>query len=375
MPVEEKEREPAEVVISLGIERTEMVDFYPALTELVVDSSRNAPAVATLTLKSRRDEHGHWSIQDEELLVPWQQILIEAKFGHYREEVMRGFVRQVTADYPKNAGETTVVVECVDESLAMDREQVRREWGADSPVDDGVILSEIAGKYDLALAADGGEGGKALTLLQNGTDNRFLRERAEANGYEFMVSGGEIYFGPMRLSGDPLHTIFVYSGPTTSCRQIGIEEDGHKPDMVGFEFAAPDNPAVIKEIVAPDLPLLGTTSAASASSGLADFVWMMNREAGATLEELRARALEKANENAMKIRATGELDGTLYGHVLLAGRTVQVDGMGERNSGVYYVDQVTHNFSQDGYHQAFVLLRNAYGNNITHADETLSALM
>ncbi len=375
MSLEEKQREPAEVTIRLGPEREEMLGFYAALNEVVVELSRNAPSVATLVLESRRDEQGKWSIQDEELLVPWQSILIEAKFGHYSEEVMRGYIRQITVDYPDNAGDTSVIVECIDDSLMMDREQVRRDWGADSPVDDSVILQELAGKYSLSVSSESGNGQNALVLLQNSTDNRFLRMRAEANGFEFIVSQGEIYFGPMRLDGDPQETIFVYSGESTSCNTITIEDNGHKPDKVGFDFIDPEQAGLIQEIIESDLSLLGETSASSTTSGLNDFVWMMDREAGVSQEELRARAQMKANENAMKIKARGELDGTLYGHVLLVAKTVQVDGTGQRYGGVYYVDQVTHTFRQEGYRQQFVLLRNAYGNNLSHSEEALTALL
>ena len=66
----------------------------------------------------------------------------------------------------------------------------------------------------------------------------------------------------------------------------------------------------------------------------------------------------------MKITATGELDGTLYGHVLRVGEPVGVDGVGQRYGGIYYVDTVNHRFDIDGYRQTFTLLRNAYGDNL-----------
>jgi hypothetical protein len=43
---------------------------------------------------------------------------------------------------------------------------------------------------------------------------------------------------------------------------------------------------------------------------------------------------------------------------------VPVDGLGERFSGTYYVDSVTHNFNTQGYRQRFKLLRNAFGDNL-----------
>jgi hypothetical protein len=89
----------------------------------------------------------------------------------------------------------------------------------------------------------------------------------------------------------------------------------------------------------------------------------MPRPAGSSLEEAKARAQAKANENAWKIMADGELDGSLYGHVLLTHKPVGVYGVGDTYGGLYYVDKVTHIFAQSGYRQSFRLLRNATGQN------------
>ena len=51
-------------------------------------------------------------------------------------------------------------------------------------------------------------------------------------------------------------------------------------------------------------------------------------------------------------------------HVLRVGLPVPVDGLGNRLSGIYYVDKVSHRFSFEGYKQQFTLLRNAYGDNL-----------
>ncbi|WDP91218.1 MAG: hypothetical protein HUN04_16555 [Desulfobacter sp.] len=368
-------RDPAAVKIYLGDDRAETTGLYPALTEVVVETGRLTPSVATLTLASSRDEQGSWPVQDQGLLAPWQPILIRARFGSYEEEVMRGLIRSISADYPENAGESRVTVQCIDESLKMDREQVRREWGADSPTGDMAILNDIASRHDLSVSPESSPGQTGLTLLQNTTDNRFLRERAAANGFEFFITQGEIYFGPMRLDGEPQATIFVYAGPDTCCRRMMLSDNGHLPDGVGLEFPDPDRAAVVSETVMPDLPLLGDTPAQSTNAGLAPFIWKMDREAGTSLEELRARARGKANENAMKIEGQGELDGSRYGHVLVPGRTVQVDGLGERYGGAYYVDRVTHHFSPGGYSQEFVLLKNAYGSTLVHTQSPLGALI
>src|SRR5690606_33826380 len=129
------------------------------------------------------------------------------------------------------------------------------------------------------------------------------------------------------------------------------------------------------ETLAPDLPLLGEEPARSSEAGLGDFVWRMHRLAGMSSEELRARARRKANDLAMKIKADGELDGSLYGNVLRVAEPVGVDGVGERYGGVYYVDSVRHLFNTEGYRQTFTLLRNAYGDNLESAPGLLSAVL
>jgi len=65
-----------------------------------------------------------------------------------------------------------------------------------------------------------------------------------------------------------------------------------------------------------------------------------------------------------RVQAEGELDGTVYGHVLQCGLPVGVDGIGEWLAGIYYVDSVSHSFTQQGYRQSFKLLRNAFGDNL-----------
>jgi hypothetical protein len=115
-------------------------------------------------------------------------------------------------------------------------------------------------------------------------------------------------------------------------------------------------------LLGPDIAVLGQTPVSQEGAGLGTpSVWRVSKEGDETEEELRARAQALVNENSFRIRATGELDGSLYGHVLKAGRVVSIDGTGARYGGLYYVDKVVHTFMPDGYRQQFELIRNAVG--------------
>ncbi|MDJ0854798.1 MAG: hypothetical protein QNI88_06275 [Desulfobacterales bacterium] len=370
-----KFREPAECLIRVGGAGEEISDLYPVLLEVRVDTRRDQPAVATLKFETRRDEQGQWLVQDSGLLAPWEPIVVEAAFGTRVEEVMRGFVREIDASYPEDAGTTTVTVECQDDSLQLDRAHVREVWGGDAPTTDQDILTQILESYGLSLDPESGAGQTGLVINQDETDIAFLRRRAEANGYDLLFREGSVYFGPMRLDAAAQAAIMVYAGQATNCLRFEVVDDGHQADQVTFDRAETEGEGTVSETVSPDLPLLGNDPATEQGSGLPAFAWRMSREGEMEEAEWQARAQRRANELSLRVKAEGELDGSLYGHVLRVGEPVGVDGVGERYGGVYFVDTVHHVFDTEGYRQSFTLLRNAYGDNLESSGGVLSGVL
>lgn len=371
----EKERAPAECVIS--VDGAEIADLYPFLLEVAVETSRAEAATASLTFETRRDELGKWTVQDAGVLVPWARIVISAAFGSRVEEIMRGYIREVNLETPQDAGAAQVKVECQDDSIRLDREHRRVTWGtADLPSSDSQLLSEILVTYGLAADPENAAGQDRLVgVAQDDTDIKFLKARAEFNGYELIFRDGRVYFGPMRLQADPQDTLLVYAGDATNCLSLSVRADGHQADAVAYDAPAESGDATTPQTVHPDLPLLGTTHADSSGAGLEDFVWKLSAEAGADAQRLQALAQMKANDlDIHRLQGEGELDGTLYGHVLQAGLPVPVDGLGDWMSGIYYVDSVSHSFTPGGYKQRFRLLRNAYGDNLDSVSGIAGAL-
>jgi len=372
----DRRREPAECIVRLGTGGEEIADLYPFLTEVTVECARTEASVATLTFESRREEDGRWIVQDDERITTWQPVVIEAVFGRTTEEVMRGYIREIRADYPQDPGRATVTVACQDESLKLDREHVRRVWGGDAPTTDQTIVTEIVSmRHGLQPHPNNAAGQSALVLHQDAPDIRFLRDRAEANGYELIFSRGQVYFGPMRVDAEPQAVILVYAGRDTHCLSFSVNSDAHQPDRVTVDVPDATGSGTTTVTVEPDVERMGPEAADSDSAGLGDFVWRLPQAGGSTVEELTARAQQRVNEAAMKIRANGEMDGALYGHVLRVGEPVPVDGIGQKYAGLYYVDAVTHRFDVNGYRQTFTLLRNAYGDNVGSRGNVLSGIL
>ena len=370
-----KFREPAECIIKVGAPGKEITDLYQFLVEVTVDATRKGPSVATLNFETRRDEQGQWQVQDSGVFAPWEPIVIEAAFGSTTEELMRGFIRQIKAGYPEDAGETTVTVECQDDSLQLDRGHVREVWGGDAPTTDQVIVTTILANHGLTPDPANGPGQSNLTVNQDGNDIEFLRRRAEANGYDLLFRKGMVYFGPMQLDAEPQEAIMIYAGEATNCLHFDVNDDGHQADQLSFDRAETCGEGTVSETVKPDLPLLGNEPATGQGAGLPEFTWRMRQQDGLSEDEWMARAQRRADDLSLRVKAQGELDGSLYGHVLRVGEPVGVDGSGNRYGGIYFVDTVKHVFNFDGYRQSFTLLRNAYGDNLGGAGGLLSGVL
>ena len=358
-------RDPADCVVRIGTPPQEISDLYPFLAEVTAECSRTMAWAARLTFRSTRDERGSWRVQDDPRIAPWQPVQIAARFGRMDEDVLTGYVREVRAEYPNDAGRAGVTVECQDVSLKLDREHVRKTWGDSTPTTDTAIVTELLTKHGLVPVQPPAGGRKGVRVNQDATDARFLRERAEASGLELQFPEGRVYFGPMRLTARAQATIVVYGGPATNCLSFSAKVDGHQPEKVAFDLADAGTGGSREVVVGPSLAPLGPRDPMSAGTGLKPFVWRMTREGSADEDELKAKAQRKADELSLRIRAEGELDGALYGHVLRAGEPVGVDGVGDELSGTWYVDTVAHRFSPDGYRQRFTLLRNRLGDNLT----------
>ena len=363
-------RAPGECIIS--IDDSEIADLYPFLIEVSVDTSREAATEAVLKLETRRDVDGSWIVQDDDRIRPWKRLKIEAAFGEEIEEVMRGYIREIQVQFPEDSGGAVVTITVQDESLLLDREHKRRPWGADAPTTDALIATQIIGDANLIPEAPPGAGQSDLTANQDATDAAFLKERADVNGYELLYRDGMIYFGPRRLEGEPQATIMVYAGPATNCITFDVQDDGHKPDRVTFDIAADEGDQAESRTLESDLPLLGTEPATSVEALDDGFVWRISREGQSDAAQAETLAQEQANANALKVKATGALDGARYGHVLKVGLPTGVDGVGSRHAGVWYVDKVKHLFDLSGYRQDFELLRNAYGDNLAATPSALA---
>ncbi|MES2442391.1 MAG: hypothetical protein V4574_06140 [Pseudomonadota bacterium] len=358
-------REPASCQILAGPVPLPIGGLSNMVKSVEIVASRSEAATGTIVLEDRRLDEGRWAVADSGVFRRWTAVQVAALFGLRRESVFSGVVKAIEPKFASGGADTSIEIKLQDVSLLLDRTHVQRAWGDPAPQTDGMIVRELIGGAGILADEPIGEGQSGRVLQQNATAIRFIQDRARANGYElYTTREGRLYFGPMRLTGEPQAPILVLAGPDTSCISLEISDDAMRPDAVTYETAPASGTRADTATVQPDLPALGTSPASSERPDRGgDYTWRLQREGDESAETARTRAQGAADANAFKLKATGELDGAVYGHVLEVGRTVRLDGVGPRYGGRWYVDKVTHAFSGEGYRQRFELIRNATGDD------------
>lgn len=352
-------RDTAECIVKIG--GSEFSEFYQNLQTTIVTLKRRDSSEASLTFSMIRDTDGRWPVSEDSRIRTWAQIEIIVVFGDSEEPFFSGYIREINTDIPEAGNVASVTLSCQDIFAAMDRNCKKVTW--DEGRESLDIIREVIMPYGLTLETDLMSTPIANTH-QDKTDYRFLRELAEENKYELYLrdspgGGRKMYYGPPRASAAPaLPKLMVRAGKDTNCFTFSASYDGYQPDSIRTSTAPLTGKEIEQSSKVSELELFGNQSTDSSASGLDDFEWCLPTGNGNNQETADASSQGKAEESAFKLKATGKLDGTVYGSLLLPGVVVEVGGTGE-NNGKWYVNTTTHTFDASGYFIDFELIRNA----------------
>lgn len=224
---------------------------------------------------------------------------------------------------------------------------------------DSDIASRLAS--EAGLKPDVQDSGVTLpyVLQHNQTDLEFLAQRARRIGYEIMVQDRTLRFGPRRTDEAPVLTLH---------REVGLLEFlprlstlGQVSELEVRGWSAQDKAEVIGRASLSDAPrAMGgwRTGPASVQQAFEPPVSARVVEPVHGQEEADQLARRGLAEMALgHIRAEGLSIGEPR---LRAGTVVQIEGLGERFSGPYYLTSVEHRFGRNkGYRTAFSARRNS----------------
>lgn len=303
---------------------------------------------------------------DDPLFQEGNPITVDFGYADRTLPVFSGEITGLEPDFPEG-GVPTLVVRGYDRRHRLMRACKTLSYTECKESD---IASRIAAGAGLRPEVKDSEVTLAYVLQHNQTDLEFLQARARRIGFEVWVQDKSLFFRPRDFSARPSLTLrrevdlLSFSARLSTLGQVTeLEVRGWDPtdkrELVGRARIG-DEPRAM-----PGGSAVGSAPAPAPDSGPQHTRRAFEQVASARVEapvqsqqEADAMARRGFAEMALRfIRAEGVSIGQPQ---LRAGAVVQIDGLGERFSGHYYLTSTEHAFGRrGGYRTRFCARRNA----------------
>lgn len=235
---------------------------------------------------------------------------------------------------------------------------------------DADIVKQIVSEAGLSAKADSTTPVREYVIQQNLGDLEFIRRLARRNRYEVYGQGGTLFFSKPRDAKSKAYTMVwgrtskTYEGelvplrsftPTLDTQQQVSEVIVRGQDLSGKAIVGRAGKG--KEDSKMEGSATGPEAAAKAFGKKGALT--ITSEPVSTQQEAESLAIAIYNEKAQRF-ITG--NGASVGlPKLRAGVVVEIEGVGPRFSGAYYVTRSTHSIGSGGYTTTFSVRRNSEG--------------
>jgi uncharacterized protein len=293
-----------------------------------------------------------WS--DDDLFAVGSEVEVQMGYVDQLEPLIIGEITGLEPEF--NAGEVPMLmVRGYDRRHRLLRGHKTRSF---VQIKDSEIASQIAS--DLGLGADVTDTGVKLdyVLQHNQTDMDFLQERARRIGYEVAINNKKLLFRPFQNDASAALTLsrtgdlLEFYPRLTSVFQVSeVSVHGWNPK---------DKAVIVGQAAAgSETGAMGSKSGPSeAKSAFGEAI-----ASSADRPVFSAAEADKMAQGQLNAIALAYIDGegVCIGRTdLRAGMVIEIDGLGRRFSGMYYVTTTTHSYLPSrGYRTAFTVRRNA----------------
>jgi hypothetical protein len=344
------------------------VPFFQALREIEIETSIGRASIFRLHFELSRNIFGDFDALAFDIFRPLLPVRISIAAGLPIPQVLiNGYIKDAELKAGDAPGTSRLEVVGMDAlGTVMTNNQQPFIW---PNLSESAIAAAIFGKYAMIPLVDPLPPTRTImdtTTTQRVYDAPFLFELARSNNLE-------LYIQPDPFLGTDighLHRPYTHLphqgvlsidfGKQSNLTQFNVSNDMLRP--TGIAGASVD-----RQTRAP-IPAIGVTST-EVPMGLEPALFRIlpppvsQQLPGcpANPTEATLRSLAGASATSRAITAQGEVDGIKFARPLRAGLPVLVRGAGRQNSGLYYVQSVTHRISRDDYRQSFSAWRNAVG--------------
>jgi phage protein D len=347
--------------VTISINEEAALDFFASLLEMEVEEDHRLATAFRIRLALTKQGDGLWAFLDDERVQLWNKVKITVNLADEDEELVDGYMTQIKPHLDRDEDKSYLEIIGLDATCLMSVEEKISDWPSKSDSD---IAREIFMSYSLPAEVDDTlviHDEVVSTIIQRETDIQFLKRLARRNGFECFVKGGMGYFRKPVLTDAPQPLLSAHFGGETNLVSFDATVDALRPttvEMHQIDVIAKELQNVVVE--STDQLALGRDAALSVEIPNGITAKMIVKHAPATGQpEMENLSRAQFDEASWFIQGRGEVESTVYGAVLQTRKLVPIKGIGELFSGVYYVTNVRHLFSNGRYTQHFTARRNA----------------
>jgi phage protein D len=315
----------------------------------------DAPDMATFSLMSWDGVKMKVKWIDDDLFKEGNPVEIHIGYRDTLHTLFRGEITGLEPEFPQGAPPILVVRSYDRRHRLMRRDRTR----SFVKMKDSDVARQIAGAAGLTPEVEDTKVTLDYVLQNNQNDLEFLQERARRIGYEAVVAGNTLHFRKRRNDraaeltlSRQVELLEFYPRLTTLSQVEEVVVRGWNPKDKQ-EFVASSKAG--DESARMGGAAVGPSTVRRAFGGTGGVSVAVPVESQAEADQLAQRRYE---EMALR-HVVG--DGVCIGQPeLRAGRVVDIQGLGTRFSGCYYVTSTEHAYkSSTGYRTAFSARRNA----------------
>lgn len=316
----------------LLVEGSAIPGEYHVLSVAVRKEINRIPT-ATLVLRDGEAAKATFRISDSDHFLPGNKVEIRLGYRSNNETVFKGLVIKQAISIRKSG--SILTVECRDEAVKMTSGAKSRYY---TGMKDSDIMEQIISSYRLDKDVQATKPELKEVTQYNATDWDFLLCRAEANGQVVIVSDGKVSVSQPAASDEPVLSV----GYGSTLLELDAEIDARRQStgIVAHSWSGTDQDVLEAEAKEPQKSVSGNLAPDTLAKVLGSEPHDMRHGGKLTTPELQAWADGRLlRERLAKVRGRAKFQGFAK---VAPGKVMEVNGIGERFQGRFYVAGVRH---------------------------------
>jgi phage protein D len=329
-------------------------DAVSDLVSVTVLEDVNVAGMFTITLLCWDNKEMRVIWIDDDQFKEGNTVEIDMGYRDNMKTLFKGEITGLEPEFPKDESPKLTVTGYDRRHRLMGKRKSRTFLN----MKDSEIANQIAGDWSLTPKIDDTQVSLDYVLQNNQSDFEFLQERARRIGYELVVTDADLHFRPRKNDGSSVLKLnrdielLDFSARLTTMGQL------EEVNVQGWN--AKDKKEVVAKSRIGDERQMGGSASGPAATRRA-----FSGTGGTAVD---TPVLNQAEADQLAHGWFGEMAlsyvegfGTCIGDPeLRAGTLVEIEGLGKRFSGSYYVTSTEHSYKPSiGYRTAFSVRRNA----------------